>query len=498
MSDLTQSFQKFQISNQLVPYDHVVIYIKPNCVTFSKKQHTPSNLESLSYGCHIYPNDETNKKNPIFAVTKTLKKRIKHPKHQARNKIEVFYVALSPDEEVIEQCLDEDDSQENGDGEGSNSVAAAFHYMLPHKSLVGLWESLEYNDVTLKDQLYSFVSTIQAFSSAQIDPNLVSLNKLILLHGLPGTGKTSLCRALANIITVDLVSVSSDSETTSLSEFSIQNHKLGEMSNTGKNKYKYGQLIEINCHSLFSKWFSESGKLVMKQFQNIRDLASDQECLVFVLIDEIESIASSRNNCTNSEPTDSIRVVNALLTQLDNLKLLPNVITLATSNLIEKIDAALLDRADLLIKIPLPGYMVHTDLLFKAYRELVKKNLVKEMEVTHENVKTISQKIKAKFAKLGQLAEKKKISGRSIKKIPFMACLSEQFPIESEHFLENLEYQIMDFSDREGGIQKNGENGFDLNDSSVRLAKASEFLNFDFNRATGLENFGHEDDSESD
>ena len=53
------------------------------------------------------------------------------------------------------------------------------------------------------------------------------------------------------------------------------------------NRYTSGQLVEINSHSLFSKWFSESGKLVMKMFQNIEEFISDPEALVFLLIDEV-------------------------------------------------------------------------------------------------------------------------------------------------------------------------------------------------------------------
>ena len=36
-----------------------------------------------------------------------------------------------------------------------------------------------------------------------------------------------------------------------------------------------GQLVEINSHSLFSKWFSESGKLVQKMFTEIKRLVEN-------------------------------------------------------------------------------------------------------------------------------------------------------------------------------------------------------------------------------
>ena len=41
--------------------------------------------------------------------------------------------------------------------------------------------------------------------------------------------------------------------------------------------FKSGQLVEINSHSLFSKWFSESGKLVQKMFTEIKRLMEDQQ-----------------------------------------------------------------------------------------------------------------------------------------------------------------------------------------------------------------------------
>ena len=40
------------------------------------------------------------------------------------------------------------------------------------------------------------------------------------------------------------------------------------------------QLVEVNAHSLFSKWFSESGKLVNKLFGTIMELVEDPEVSV--------------------------------------------------------------------------------------------------------------------------------------------------------------------------------------------------------------------------
>ncbi|CAI5495856.1 unnamed protein product, partial [Closterium sp. Naga37s-1] len=101
-----------------------------------------------------------------------------------------------------------------------------------------------------------------------------------------------------------------------------------------KERYQTAHLIEVNAHSLFSKWFSESAKLVSKLFSHIQSFVEDKSSLVFVLIDEVESLAAARQAALNgSDPSDAIRVVNALLTQLDKLKQHPNVMVLTTSNL---------------------------------------------------------------------------------------------------------------------------------------------------------------------
>lgn len=48
---------------------------------------------------------------------------------------------------------------------------------------------------------------------------------------------------------------------------------------------------------------------------------------VFVLMDEVESLTAARQaSIAGSEPSDAVRVVNAVLTQLDQLKVLPNVL----------------------------------------------------------------------------------------------------------------------------------------------------------------------------
>lgn len=59
-------------------------------------------------------------------------------------------------------------------------------------------------------------------------------------------------------------------------------------------RFRYGQLVEINSHGLFSKWFSESGKLVVKMFQKIQELIEDPEALVCILMDEVKICSQTK------------------------------------------------------------------------------------------------------------------------------------------------------------------------------------------------------------
>ena len=73
-------------------------------------------------------------------------------------------------------------------------------------------------------------------------------------------------------------------------------------------------------------------------FDKILRIAQDEKELVCVLIDEIESIAASRQASTrNGECADTVRATNQLLTALDRIRCKPNIVVFCTSNLLESI-----------------------------------------------------------------------------------------------------------------------------------------------------------------
>ena len=136
--------------------------------------------------------------------------------------------------------------------------------------------------------------------------------KGILMYGPPGTGKTLMAKAAAH-----------ESE---------------------------ANFISIKGPELLSKWVGESEKGVREVFRKARQAAP---CIVF--FDEIDAIAPNRGGMgSDSHVTE--RVISQLLTELDGLEVLSNVIIIAATNRPDIIDAALLrpGRFDRLLYVAPP------------------------------------------------------------------------------------------------------------------------------------------------
>jgi len=147
--------------------------------------------------------------------------------------------------------------------------------------------------------------------------------KGILLVGLPGTGKTLFAKAVAT-----------ESE---------------------------ANFISVKGPEFLSKWVGESEKAVREIFRKARSAAP---CIVF--IDEIDAVASIRGIDEGSRVTE--RVVNSLLTELDGLQNLKNVVVLAATNRPDILDSALLrpGRFDRIIEIPPPDEKTRLE-IFKVH-----------------------------------------------------------------------------------------------------------------------------------
>ncbi|XP_075504992.1 pachytene checkpoint protein 2 homolog isoform X1 [Primulina tabacum] len=302
-------------------------------------------------------------------------------------------------------------------------------WILPANEFDGLWESLIYES-GLKQRLLRYAASALLFTEKGVNPFLVSWNRIVLLHGPPGTGKTSLCKALAQKLSIRLSS-----------------------------RYPQCQLIEVNAHSLFSKWFSESGKLVAKLFSKIQEMVEEENNLVFVLIDEVESLAAARKAAlSGSEPSDSIRVVNALLTQMDKLKSSPNVIILTTSNITAAIDIAFVDRADIKAYVGPPTLQARFEILRSCLLELMRTGILSDSQVQDgdlllQSFTSLREQLNSTTGatesaaplnlskQLLEVAEAcKGLSGRTLRKLPFLAhaALANPFTCGPDIFLRKM------------------------------------------------------------
>jgi transitional endoplasmic reticulum ATPase len=137
--------------------------------------------------------------------------------------------------------------------------------------------------------------------------------KGILLYGPPGTGKTLMAKAAAN-----------ESE---------------------------ANFISIKGPELLSKWVGESEKGVREVFRKARQAAP---CIIF--FDEIDAIAPRRGGGFSGDSHVTERLISQLLTELDGLEILTNVVVIGATNRPDIIDTALLrpGRFDRLLYVPSP------------------------------------------------------------------------------------------------------------------------------------------------
>ena len=91
--------------------------------------------------------------------------------------------------------LSVDGASEEYTDESEESVSSCSQWVLPAKEFDGLWENLIY-DIDIKQSLVQYCSTALLFSDQSVNTNIISWNRVVLLHGPPGTGKTSFARRL--------------------------------------------------------------------------------------------------------------------------------------------------------------------------------------------------------------------------------------------------------------------------------------------------------------
>jgi transitional endoplasmic reticulum ATPase len=196
-------------------------------------------------------------------------------------------------------------------------------------------EEVSVGSVTL-DDVGDMVATKQALTEAVLWPLQhpdtferlgVDPPRGVLLYGPPGCGKTFVVRALAS---------------------------SGRLS-----------VHAVKGAELMDKWVGSSEKAVRELFRRARDSAPS-----LVFLDEIDALAPRRGQSFDSGVTD--RVVAALLTELDGIEPLRDVVVLGATNRPDLIDPALLrpGRLEKLVFVEPPDADARRDILRSAAKSV--------------------------------------------------------------------------------------------------------------------------------
>ncbi|KAK4541584.1 hypothetical protein LTR36_007881 [Oleoguttula mirabilis] len=262
-----------------------------------------------------------------------------------------------------------------------SELAQARVLQLPSIALKDEWNSLVFDDALPARLLRYMTRMVGMMKQPGLNLSTFNWNRLCLLHGPPGSGKSTLCRALAQQLSI----------------------RLGD-------SFPNATLIEINTNAMLSKYFGESGKLIGATFEKITAMAQDQRALICVVMDEVETIAGSRERSTSgAECNDGMRATNQLLTALDRLRHLPNVIVLCTSNLIGAIDQAFLDRVDIKQLIPSPSPAAIYNIFRSCLNELVRSSLVDAAAMQVSSCTTTARRVVSRSTSTGSSSPAKPI-----------------------------------------------------------------------------------------
>ena len=163
--------------------------------------------------------------------------------------------------------------------------------------------------------------------------------KGILLYGPPGCGKTLIAKAVANSLAKKV------------------SEKTGN--DTGKSYF-----INIKGPELLNKYVGETERHIRLIFQRARDKASEG-MPVIVFFDEMDSLFKTRGSGVSSDVENTI--VPQLLSEIDGVEGLENVIVIGASNREDMIDPAILrpGRLDVKIKIERPDAQGASEILSK-------------------------------------------------------------------------------------------------------------------------------------
>ena len=180
--------------------------------------------------------------------------------------------------------------------------------------------------------------------------------KGVLLYGPPGCGKTLIAKAVANSLAKQVAAKTAADEGTK----------------EGKSFF-----LNIKGPELLNKYVGETERHIRLVFQRAREKASEG-MPVIVFFDEMDSIFRTRGSGVSSDVENTI--VPQLLSEIDGVEGLENVIVIGASNREDMIDPAILrpGRLDVKIKIERPDA--------EAARDIFSKYVLKELPLHPDDI----------------------------------------------------------------------------------------------------------------
>jgi len=209
--------------------------------------------------------------------------------------------------------------------------------------------------------------------------------KGILLYGPPGTGKTLLAKAVA----------------------------------TEGN----ANFLSIKGPEIFSKWVGESEKAIRELFKKAKQAAPS-----IVFLDELDALAPKRGSYDGSRVTET--VVNQLLTSIDGLEQLSDLVIIGATNRPDIIDPSLLrpGRFDELLLVGPPDKEAREEIFKIHTRNMPLTEDVDLSELAELTDGYVGADIESICRQAGMIALRENMDAKEVTKEHFMKALEETSP----------------------------------------------------------------------